>query len=108
MCERLGTAKVVLDNLMLLRKKLIGKAIIIASELQKLRGDLIRPIISPELEVIGNFQARFVIALPFHHPSNGVSVIEKTLPEDNIKWVGHRGMGDYKSHPLVGSIAPVV
>jgi hypothetical protein len=91
-------------------RTLIGRVTIYSGELQSLRGDIIRPILNSNFEVIGTFTGRFLVITPLLHPKNTIAVSQRypwgncqlitqthNPPGPVIPDIGHRGMGENKT-----------
>ncbi|KAF2068901.1 hypothetical protein CYY_009779 [Polysphondylium violaceum] len=75
--------------------KVLGKAFITSSQVEKRWGKLYAPIISNEKggSVIGEFRCNYMVVLPFSHPQNSLSVLWHTFIEQPKSLIGHRGNG---------------
>jgi hypothetical protein len=75
-------------------KKILGRAVVLASEFSPLIGTLMRPILDASFSVIGNLSFQYLVVTPFHHEKN--IFYDDVLGSNwgsSIDMIGHRGMG---------------
>ncbi|TVY64324.1 Glycerophosphodiester phosphodiesterase GDE1 [Lachnellula suecica] len=80
----------------------VGRAVALLSSIKQtigtkrmnLQGDVSVPIISKDLEVIGNVNFNFLIITPFSHPNMEITTKQTYWKEvSNTMVIGHRGLG---------------
>lgn len=71
------------------RSGMSGKTIVLASELSRDQGLLVRPILNSNLQTIGEVCIQYLLMKPFVHPMNNFSIIPSKQEELEFL-IGHR------------------